>query len=408
MYKRWKKTCTRADRDGNQKYYLDYSAFRRKLKHIIKKAKKLYYGEKFNKFNGNIKKTWQLINELRGKSKRSIKPSFMVDGNLIQDRRLIANGFNKYFTSIAKNLNDDIEANVDIDSVPPHETYFDKTVMNSIYLKDCDIDEVATIIRDLDSNKSSDIPVKIIKHSVHLISPVLCKYLNIFMDKGLFPNILKVGRITPIYKKGDPQDFGNYRPVSTLPLFGKIFEKIIYNRLYSYLASKNILYKNQFGFRKNHSTSHAINYSVQNITKELENGRHVLGIFIDLSKAFDTIDHNKLLRKLYNYGIRGQCHELLKNYLLNRQQYTEIFNEKSLREVVLYGVPQGSVLGPLLFLLYINDIVNAATNGEFVLFADDTNIFIVGKDRKEAFTKANEVLRKIYLYMVSNQLHINM
>ena len=157
----------------------------------------------------------------------------MVDGNLIQDRRLIANGFNKYFTSIAKNLNDDIEANVDIDSVPSHETYFDKTVMSSIYLKDCDIHEVATIIRDLDSNKSSDIPVKIIKHSVHLISPVLCKYLNIFMAKGLFPNILKVGRITPIYKKGDPQDFGNYRPVSTLPLFGKIFEKIIYNRLYS-------------------------------------------------------------------------------------------------------------------------------------------------------------------------------
>ena len=408
LYKRWKKTCTRADRVGNNKYYLDYSNFRRKLKHIIKKAKKMHYGEKFKKFNGNIKKTWQLINELRGKSNRSIKPSFMVDGNLVQDRRLIANGFNKYFTSIAKNLNDDIEANVDINTIPPHESYFDKTVMSSIYLNDCDINEVTTIIKDLDSNKSSDIPVKIIKHSIHLISPVLCKYLNIFMAKGLFPNILKVGRITPIYKKGDPQVFGNYRPVSTLPLFGKIFEKIIYNRLHSYLASKNILYKNQFGFRKNHSTSHAINYSVQNITKKLENGRHVLGIFIDLSKAFDTIDHNKLLKKLYNYGIRGQCYELLKNYLLDRQQYTEIFNEKSLREVVLYGVPQGSVLGPLLFLLYINDIVNVTTNGEFVLFADDTNIFVVGKDRKEAFTKANEVLRKIYLYMISNQLHINM
>ena len=408
LYVKWKKSATKTNKDGNHTYYLNYSNFRRKLKHIIKAAKRLYYGNKFNSYNGNIKKTWQLINELRGKTKQSTKPSFMIDGNLVQDRRSISNHFNKYFTSIAKNLNDKLEENTDPSTIPPHETYSDKTVMNSIFLNDCDNKEVTAIIRDLDSNKSSDIPIKVIKHCSHLLSPILTKYLNVFMSKGIFPRILKIGRITPIFKKGDPQVLGNYRPVSTLPLFGKIFEKIIYNRLHNYLAAKNILYNSQFGFRKNHSTSHAINYSVNSITKELEGGRHVLGIFIDLSKAFDTIDHKKLLKKLYNYGIRGMCYTLLENYLSGRQQYTDIFNEKSTCEIILYGVPQGSVLGPLLFLIYINDIINSSTGGEFILFADDTNIFIVGKDKKDTFTTANEVLRKIYLYMVSNQLHINM
>ena len=196
---------TKNNKDGNHAYYLDYANFRRKLKHIIKAAKKLYYGKKFNSYNGNIKKTWQLINELRGKSKQSTKPSFMIDGNLVQDRRSISNHFNKYFTSVATNLNDSIKENIDISTVPPPETYFDGTVMSSIYLNDCDNKEVTSIIKNLDSNKSSDIPIRVIKHSAHIISPILTKYLNVFMAKGIFPRILKIGHITPIFKKGDPQ-----------------------------------------------------------------------------------------------------------------------------------------------------------------------------------------------------------
>ena len=169
----------------------------------------------------------------------------------------------------------------------------------------------------------------------------------------------------------------------------------------------NIIYDKQFGFRKKHSTSHAINFSVNKVLNEIENKNHVVGVFIDLSKAFDTIDHEKLLFKLEHYGIRGRCHKILQSYLTKRTQQTKFQNTTSTKRNVDFGVPQGSVLGPLLFLLYINDIVNSSSLGTFVLFADDTNIFVVGRSEKEACDKANIVLSEINKYMLSNQLHIN-
>ena len=231
------------------------------------------------------------------------------------------------------------------------------------------------------------------------------------MNLGIFPDTLKTSKVTPIYKKGNREHIENYRPVSTLPIFGKIFEKLIYSRLYGFLDSKGIISDSQFGFRKGHSTANAIQYSSNIINNSIKNKKHILGIFIDLSKAFDTLDHTILLQKLENYGIRGIANELLKSYLTNRQQYTSILNETSSTEPIKYGVPQGSVLGPLLFLLYINDIINCITadeNIKLVLYADDTNIFIMGDNRTDLIRKGNNFIEKVNDFMKSNLLHINL
>ena len=294
-----------------------------------------------------------------------------------------------------------------IADLPNFQQYLSSSTVDSIYLHDCSSDEISKIIGELKNGKSSDIPVHIIKKSAHLTSPLLAKYFTDCMKIGYFPDELKVGRISPIYKKDNEELMENYRPVSTLAVFGKIFEKIIYNRLYSFLISQNILHENQFGFRKAHSTTHALNYSINHIESELKNKKHVIGIFIDLSKAFDTLDHEKLLYKLKNYGIRENAHKLITSYLSNRYQYTSVLGEDSDKLLVKYGVPQGSVLGPLLFLLYINDICNASNLGNFILFADDTNIFVSSNTKKSAFNKANEILKSVSQYMRLNLLHIN-
>ena len=412
LYKKWKDSFCKSTPNGDELLYEKYKDYRRKLCYVIRCAKRLHYSKQFQSASGNSKKTWELINQLRGKSKSQIKPSFIINGQLVKERRIIANEFNKYFVSIAHNMNiqlqqDQDEPRIPITPIPQFMQYLDTRIGDSIYFSSCTPDEVSRIIKELENGKASDICITVVKQSSPIISHKLCNFFNAFIEKGIFPNLMKVGNISPVYKKGNPQTLGNYRPVSTLPLFGKIFEKIIYARLYSYLISKNIIYDKQFGFRKGHSTSHAINYSVNNILECIEGKKHVLGIFIDLSKAFDTLDHEKLMIKLENYGIRGNCYQLIKNYISSRKQYTSFHNVKSGQESVIFGVPQGSVLGPLLFLLYINDIVNAASSGMFVLFADDTNIFVAADTESEVYRIANQVLAKINQYMISNQLHIN-
>ena len=246
--------------------------------------------------------------------------------------------------------------------------------------------------------------VKCIKDS---ISCPLTNTVNLSFEQGVFPNELKLAIITPLYKAKDPLFFNNYRPISLLSVFSKIIERLMYTRLLDFINKHKILNKLQFGFRNNHSTFMALVVLIENLVNVLENGKCAVGIFLDFQKAFDTVDHGILLDKLYCYGIRGTAHKWFVSYLSSRQQSVMYNGHESELKVVRCGVPQGSILGPLLFLLYINDLTNVSIFFMPILFADDTNFFCTGTDLKDMIRQINEEMVKIYAWVNANKLSLN-
>ena len=239
-----------------------------------------------------------------------------------------------------------------------------------------------------------------------IVTP-LTYVLNLSLSTGVFPSELKLANVIPIYKAGDAQVFTNYRPVSVLPVFSKIFERIMYTRLLSFLNKHKILYDYQFGFREKYSTYLALITLTEKISNALDEGKQVIGIFLDFSKAFDTVNHEILLLKLENYGIRGVALDWFKSYFSNREQYVTYNNCKSTTRNLSCGVPQGSILGPLLFILYINDLCHVATRCFLMLFADDSNLFYTGDDLEALNREINEELGNILFWLEVNKLSLN-
>ena len=248
---------------------------------------------------------------------------------------------------------------------------------------------------------------KFIKLSSSILAPTLVKLFNLSIRTGVYPDLLKVAKVIPIFKKGDSSSVNNYRPISILSPINKIFEKIIYSRLIKYIDKSNILYKYQYGFRKKHSTEHALIELVDQIRLSMGSNQMTCGIFIDLSKAFDTVNHQILIHKLEHYGIRGNALELFKSYLNNRKQYVQIENSKSKTRPISCGVPQGSVLGPLLFLLFINDLPKCCPNVKTRLFADDTTIFFHSNNIDDIISTGKIVMTQLTNWFKANKLTLN-
>ena len=217
------------------------------------------------------------------------------------------------------------------------------------------------------------------------------------MLSGVFPDELKIAKVIPLYKSGSSNIMSNYRPISILPTLSKIFEKLIHSRIYQSLEENEVIYNCQFGFRQSHSTIHAVQTAITSVVSSLNDSRQPMGIFVDFSKAFDTIKHEIFLSKLNHYGIRGIALELICDYLLNRKQFVFYDNDcYSISPDISIGVPQGSVLGPLFFIIYVNDIISCMDDSsKIILFADDTNIFVSASTIEELYDKANMILLKL-------------
>ena len=232
--------------------------------------------------------------------KKLPSPSYLdFNGTLITNRRDIACHFNKYFTEIAQSLNEEKYGSNSKATEPSDDfkKFLKNRVSNTMFFTDIDYGEIITIISNFGNNKSSDFSVRALKLVKHQIAPLLAKLFNDCMYSGVFPAELKLAKVIPLFKGGKINIVSNYRPISILPIFSKIFEKLIYNRLYTFLEANNILYNKQFGFRRQHSTSHALNIAVSTITQAIDSKYKAMGIFIDFSKAFDTINHTILLKK---------------------------------------------------------------------------------------------------------------
>ena len=382
-----------------------YKTFRNKLTNQLRKAKQIYYSNKFQACDKNIKNTWEIINSVI-KSKPKINTLNIVDENDKQvEIETIPNNCIDYFTSIATKLSSQVPQSQQTSSY-----YLTDRVQNTFLFLPTDANEVCRAITDLKDNGKGIhiISTKVLEYSKQTLSPILAHIINTCVNQGYFPAELKTGCITPIYKNGDRNNITNYRPICSLSPFSKIFERLIYNRMISFIEKYSILSNTQFGFRKNMSTETALINYINKIHDGLNKKHYVMSIFMDLSKAFDLINHSILKHKLEHYGFRGIFLDLIMNFVQNRQYFVSANGYKSYTKTVNIGVPQGSILGPLLFLLYINDMKNSSDKLHFSQFADDSTATYSASNLKTCQTTIRNEFIKVLDWLNANKLIINL
>lgn len=384
------------------------------LRKNIRNAKKSYYANLFDTLKSDMKGTWKTIKEILNKSKnKNTFPSFFRDENnkIITDKVEIANKFNTFFSTVGKKL----AQNITVQDNKSFKDFLNRIHHDQFYFENINEILIGKIISELAPKAScgfDGFSSKLIKKLQHVLVKPITLIVNQMINTGIFPDKLKIAKINPIYKKDDETFFTNYRPISLLPAISKIFEKVIFIQIYDFFQKKKLLYISQYGFRTGHSTESAALELVDKIITKMDKKDTPIGIFIDLSKAFDTIDHEILLKKLNYYGFSTPAISLMKSYLNDRMQYVQMNDVSSDFCEVNTGVPQGSILGPLLFIIYMNDIIESSKLFDFILYADDTSLTtsveLVFRQNPDGIQNCiNAELENINIWLKLNKLSLN-
>ena len=389
---------------GSTYYNEAYKKCKNNLNKLIKDTKEIYFKTKLSNAN-NSKESWQAINEfLNKKSKTTNVKQLIVGEQVITGDKNIASCFNQYFSTIGSKLADNIKDS-DIDPLS-----FVTPVEKSFHFRDITNNEVVEALKQIKSKKSpgiDGISTRLLKDASVVVAESLVSIFNLSLQTGIFPDDWKLAKVSPVFKEGTKTDCGNYRPISVISVVAKLFEKLIYNQLRSFMDENTILVEQQSGFRVQHSTETALLSSTNEWLYNMDKGLISGVLFLDLKKAFDTVDHHILISKLQLYGIRGRSLEWFKSYLEERKQICTINGKLSDAREIGCGVPQGSNLGPILFLLYINDLPNCLESTKATLFADDTNLTCEGISPTEIENKLNKDLENVHRWLTANKLTLN-
>lgn len=385
----------------------EYKIYRNFLNNLIRTTKNTFYWNKLNSTQNNYRKVWQVINEVSNNSAK--KENYNItdqQGNLIDNDTSKANFFNNFFANIGNKMASSIDNAV---NAPPQEIN-NKIVNYSLFLQPVTEGELIIIISNLKNNTAAGpdgMSVTLLKKCHKYIITPLTHIINTSFLTGKLPKQWKESVTTPIYKSGNRQDTTNYRPISVISNFAKLFEQCVKKRLICFLEKHNILNKNQFGFRKSLSTEDAILELINSIAQVINVNKKCICIFLDLAKAFDTVNHALLLNRLEDVGVRGSTLELFKNYLEERYQVVKINSAISNPLPVTMGVPQGTVLGPILFLIYINQLGKLDINGKCISYADDTVLVFEADSWSNAYNKAEIGLQYIQNWLNMSLLSLN-
>lgn len=382
-----------------------YKAYKIEVNNKIIEYNKTNNISKIQNSNNKNKTIWEIVNRKLGKSKNKNKIRLKVNNKETDDSKEVSNLFAYHYSNFPEtNLKLHFQDNISETCTTPTEN------CSSFFFHPTTPNEVSKIILNL-KNKSStgvdEIPVKLLKYANEAISIPFAHFINLSLELGQFPDELKIGKVIPVYKRGDMSQIENFRPIVLLSYLSKIIEKLVTSRIYDFIESKNIFSNCQYGYRTNRSTESACTNFVQKLYEYINVGKKVAAVFFDLTAAFDTVNHTFLHSKLYNLGIRGTALNWIMSYLTNRKITVSVDEELSELTDLTLGVGQGSIIGPLLFIIFVNDLPHYLPIEDIFMYADDTTFIVRANNAEELENKTRDLMKGFEQWCWRNSLIMN-